>query len=349
MDLPVMPPVEPMLARLVSVLPTGDGLLYEPKWDGFRCIVFRDGDAIELGSRTGKPLTRYFPEVVRSLLACESERFVLDGEIVIAGPHGLDFDALLARIHPADSRVKKLSEETPASFVGFDLLALDQEDLQGAPFKDRRAKLETVLTEGLAGLYLTPQTSEAELAEIWFSRFEGAGLDGVMAKEAELRYRPGDRVMWKVKHERTADCVVAGFRWHKQDGVGSLVLGLYDDSGQLHHVGVCSGFSAQRRRELVEELEPLRTDLQDHPWRHAGSNEASPGPSTSRWNAGKSLEFEPLRIERVCEVAYDHMQTARFRHATAFRRWRPDRDPASCTYQQLEVAVPVELAEIFAH
>lgn len=348
MALPVVPPIKPMLAKLVSEIPQAEGLLYEPKWDGFRSIIFRDDDALELSSRSSRPLTRYFPEVVDALLAAVPKRSVIDGEIVIAGPNGLDFDALLQRIHPAKSRVDRLAAETPASFVAFDLLAEGDEDLRPLGFAERRRRLEALLPHDAPGVRVTPQSNDPKVAADWFSRFEGAGLDGVMAKSPDLPYRAGDRVMWKIKHERTADCVVGGFRWHKQEGVGSLLLGLYDDAGELHHVGVCSGFSALRRRELIDELAPVRlADAGTHPWRHAGQSDDAPGPSASRWNPRKGLDFEPLAPTLVCEVAFDHMQSARFRHATNFRRWRPDRQPESCTYGQLDVVVPVELALLF--
>ncbi len=352
MDLPVNPPVGPMLAKAAKTLPLGEGLIYEPKWDGFRCIVFKDGEELELGSRNERPLTRYFPELVAALAARLPHRCVVDGEIVIAGPAGLDFDALLQRIHPADSRVRKLAEETPASFVAFDLLALGEEDLRQAPFSERRARLEEVLGPAGAPVHVTPATTDPARAADWFERFEGAGLDGVVAKEPGLGYLEDKRVMTKVKHERTADCVVAGFRWHKSGGgrVGSLLLGLYDQTGRLHHVGVTSSFTDRRRLELAEELAPLRAELAGHPWERAGGvaegGQRMPG-AQSRWNAGRDLSFEPLRPELVCEVAYDHLQKDRFRHATTFRRWRPERSPESCRYDQLETAVPAELSEVF--
>ena len=317
-------------------------MLYEPKWDGFRCILFRDGDDVELGSRNEKPLTRYFPDVVEAALAELPERVVIDGEIVIAGDEGLDFEALLQRIHPAESRVRRLAEETPASFVAFDLLALGDDDLRRRPFAERRAALVDALAGARPPVHLTPCTEDRGVANDWFHRFEGAGLDGVVAKRLDLPYREGERVMVKVKHERTADCVVAGFRWHKSGPVvGSLLLGLYDGEGVLHHVGVAAAFTMKRRQELVAELEPYRTERDDS--RFDGR---APG-GHSRWNAGRDLSFEPLRPELVCEVAYDHLEGDRFRHATHFRRWRPDRDPASCTYAQLEAAVPEELARVF--
>ncbi len=346
MDLPLAPPIDPMLAKLVSDLPEADDLRYEPKWDGFRSIVFRSGPEMELSSRNSRPLTRYFPELVDSLAAALPARCVLDGEIVIAGGGGLDFEALLQRIHPAESRIKRLAAETPASFVAFDLLAEGDEDLCGRPFAERRTRLETLLGASGAGdaVRITPQTTDVEVAADWLNRFEGAGLDGVVAKSPDLPYQPGKRVMWKIKHERTADCVVAGFWDHKQGGVGSLVLGLYDHEGVLHHVGVCSGFSAKRRRELVDELAPLELgDGDTHPWREV----AGSGPTASRWKSEAELELHPLRPSLVCEVAYDHRQGDRFRHATAFRRWRPDRDAGSCTFDQLEVVAPIELAEVF--
>jgi ATP-dependent DNA ligase len=349
--LPVRPPVAPMLAKLARELPRGPGLFYEPKWDGFRCIVFRDGDDVELGSRNEKPLTRYFPELVEALRRELPERCVLDGEIVIAGLHGLEFDALSQRIHPAEKRIRLLAESTPASFVAFDLLAEGDRSLLDAPYAQRRRALETALEKVRPPIHLTPVTADPDVAGDWFSRFEGAGLDGVVVKDGALTYQPDKRAMVKVKHQRTADCVVAGFRTHKDGaGVGSLLLGLFDRSGTLHHVGVASGFSVARRRELVTELEPYRKNaLQDHPW--AGWAEAqtagrAPGGG-NRWNAGKDMTWEPLRAEAVCEVSYDHLQQDRFRHATSFVRWRPDRDPASCTYGQLDTPVPMELNEVF--
>jgi ATP-dependent DNA ligase len=338
-----------MLAKLARELPEGDGLFYEPKWDGFRCIVFRDGDDVVLGSRNEKPLTRYFPELVEELGEQLPERCVVDGEIVIAGPAGLEFDALSQRIHPAESRVRLLAETTPASFVAFDLLALEDDDLQPEPYADRRRALERALRRVRVPIHLTPVTTDPETARDWFSRFEGAGLDGVVVKAGDHPYQPGKRVMLKVKHERTADCVVAGFRWHKEGGVvGSLLLGLMDDEGVLHHVGVASGFSAARRSEFVETLAPYRkASSKGHPWLvHEQPDGRIPG-GQSRWNAGKDLSWEPLRPELVAEVGYDHLQGDRFRHATSFVRWRPDRDPASCTYGQLDSPVPTELEEVF--
>lgn len=338
-----------MLAKLAQDLPVADGLYYEPKWDGFRCIVFRDGEDVVLGSRNEKPLTRYFPELVDSLRAQLPKRCVLDGEIVIAGPGGLDFDALSQRIHPAASRVQLLAETTPASFVAFDLLALNDRDLQAEPYAARRGALERALRRAKAPVHLTPVTTSPDTARDWFSRFEGAGLDGVMVKAGDLVYQPGKRVMVKVKHVRTADCVVAGFRWHKEGGVvGSLLLGLFDPEGTLHHVGVASGFSVARRAELVDTLAPYRKKAADgHPWlAHAVVDGRIPG-GQSRWNAGKDLSWEPLRPELVAEVGYDHLQGDRFRHATSLIRWRPDRAPESCTYDQLDTPVPTELEEVF--
>ena len=350
-----MPPVKPMLAKLSRDLPLSEDLVYEPKWDGFRCIVFRDGDEVELGSRNEKPLNRYFPELIGALQANLPARCVLDGEIVISSPDGLDFDALLNRIHPAASRVALLAAQTPASFVAFDILALGDDDLRSQPFAARRRLLEEALAGSGPPVHLTPMTTDPSVAADWFARFEGAGLDGVVAKGVDLAYVEDKRLMLKVKHDRTADCVVAGFRWHKDGGgVGSLLLGLYDDAGTLHHVGVATSFSVARRKELAAELEPFRADALDgHPWQGWAEAEAGgvdgqrqPG-GPSRWNAKKDLSWEPLRIERVAEVGYDALQGDRFRHATKLVRWRPDRDPASCTYAQLEKPVPEVLAEVF--
>ncbi len=367
MTLPFEPPIAPMLALPSSDLPAADGLFYEPKWDGFRCIVFRDGARLELASRNERPLTRYFPELADPLMAMLPECCVLDGEVVIAGPSGLDFDALLQRIHPARSRVSMLAAATPASFVAFDLLAVGSEDLRPATFERRRERLEALLAGAEPPLHLTPSTRDPAVATDWFHRFEGAGLDGVIAKRGELPYVEGERVMIKVKHQRTADCVVAGFRYRAgEESVGSLLLGLYDDEGTLQHVGVTSSFTAGRRRELLGEIAPYRMGPDEpHPWSSwsaptgvpagseshpagaVGARPAGRRPGTpSRWNAKRDLSFEPLRPSIVCEVAYDHLQGDRFRHATAFRRWRPDRDARSCTYRQLEAAVPVELSEV---
>jgi ATP-dependent DNA ligase len=347
--LPVVPPVAPMLAKLTRELPEGEGLYYEPKWDGFRCIVFRDGDDVVLGSRNEKPLTRYFPELVASLKENLPDRCVLDGEIVIVGRNGLDFDVLSQRIHPAESRVELLARTTPASFVAFDLLALDQADLLAEPYATRRSTLEQALKQARPPVHLTPVTTEPDVARDWFSRFEGAGLDGVVVKDGTLPYQPDKRTMMKVKHERTADCVVAGFRWHKTGGVvGSLLLGLFDPAGVLHHVGVASGFSAARREEFVGTLDPYRTGASaGHPWLKEGTPEGRVPGGQSRWTGGKDLSWEPLRPELVAEVTYDHLQVDRFRHATSFARWRPDRDPESCTYAQLDTPVPAELADVF--
>ncbi|MGY0490523.1 ATP-dependent DNA ligase [Streptomyces sp. WG-D5] len=351
MDLPVMPPVKPMLAKSAAAIPAG--MHYEAKWDGFRAIVFRDGPEIELTSRTTKPLTRYFPELVAALAERLPERCVLDGEIVIARDGRLDFDALTERIHPAASRVKTLAERTPASFVAFDVLALGSESTVELPLTDRRALLEQALAGASAPLHLAPATTDQELAETWFEQYEGAGLDGVVAKPLTLRYRPDERVMLKIKHERTADCVVAGYRFHKSGPVvGSLLLGLYDDEGALQHVGVCAAFTMKRRTELVAELEPLRMEsAEGHPWA-AWTEEAAhegrrmPG-ATSRWTGKKDLSWVALRPELVAEVAYEHMENgARFRHTARFRRWRPDRTPESCTYAQLEEPVSFDLADV---
>jgi len=344
-----------MLAKLATDLPDGDVWMYEPKWDGFRAIVFRGGGDVYIQSRDLKPLDRYFPELHDALLAGLPDGCVLDGEIVIATAHGLDFDALQMRLHPAASRVAKLAGETPASFVAFDVLAADGEDLRDAPQRDRRTRLERLLARGMPPIHVTPMTRDRAEAGEWLSRFEGAGLDGVVAKPDMEIYQPGKRAMIKIKHARTADCVVSGFRWHK-DGkgtaVGSLLLGLYDAQGRLHHVGVTSSFTMATRRRLVEELEPLRRDaLAEHPWREwaeaGGESTRMPG-GQSRWSAGKDLSWEPLRIERVCEVKYDHMQGPRFRHAAVFQRWRPDKAPRDCGYDQLEVTTPYELENVFA-
>jgi ATP-dependent DNA ligase len=338
-----------MLAKLTRELPRAEGMFYEPKWDGFRCIVFRDGDDVELGSRNEKPLTRYFPELVEALKRNLPDQCVLDGEIVIAGPNGLDFDSLSQRIHPAESRINLLAETTPASFVAFDILALADRDLCDTPYAERRTVLENTLKKAKAPVHVTPATDDPKVASDWFDQFEGAGLDGVVAKAGNLKYLQDKRAMMKVKHERTADCVVAGFRWHKDGGiVGSLQLGLYDDGGVLHHVGVASGFTKARRAELVDELEPYRTDAtKNHPWLESATETSRRPGGVSRWNAGKDLAWEPLRPELVCEVSYDHLQDDRFRHGTHFQRWRPDREPKSCTYAQLDTPVPTELFRVF--
>jgi ATP-dependent DNA ligase len=350
----ITPPIEPMLAKLATEIPPPGTFLYEPKWDGFRAIVFRGGDDVYIQSRDLRPLDRYFPELHDALIAGLPNGSVVDGEIVIATAHGLDFDALQMRLHPAASRVAKLAKETPSSFVAFDALAADGEDLRELPQVDRRARLERLLAKAKPPVHLTPMTRDRAQAVEWLNRFEGAGLDGVVAKPMELTYQPGKRAMIKIKHERTADCVVAGFRWHKagrNELVGSLLLGLYDEKGQLHHVGVTSSFTMAMRRQLADELEPLRKDaLTDHPWRDwadAGEHGTRMPGGQSRWSAGKDLSWEPLRIERVCEVKYDHMQGDRFRHAAVFLRWRSDKPPRDCRYDQLEVTTPYELEKVF--
>jgi ATP-dependent DNA ligase len=360
MDLPVNPPIEPMLAKPAGSFPTDAGWLFEPKWDGFRALVFRDGDEVLIQSRDLKPLDRYFPELAAPLRRWLPERCVLDGEVVIAGSDGrLDFDALLLRIHPAASRVRMLAEESPASYVAWDILALADEDLRSVAQADRRSRLEGVLGSVEPPVHLTPATLDRATAMDWFDRFEGAGLDGVIAKRLDAAYQPGKRAMLKLKHQRTADCVVAGFRWHK-DGpgtlIGSLLLGLYDAEGVLHHVGVTSSFTMARRAELVAELAPLREGaLENHPWagwaswaeEQAASGQRLPG-ATSRWNRGKDLSWELLRPERVVEVAFDHLQGDRFRHGTTFVRWRPDKQPDDCRYDQLVETPAYELGRIFA-
>ena len=356
MDLAIPPPVPPMLAKRVDALPAGEGWIYEPKWDGFRVLVFRDRDELLLQSRDERPLDRYFPELREPLLAALPDRCVLDGELVIAQRGALAFEALQLRLHPAASRVQRLARELPASIVFFDLLCEAERDLRPRPFRERRAALERRLARVAPPLHVTPATADRGVAEDWFRRFEGAGLDGVVAKGAADPYQPGKRVMWKVKHERDCDCVVAGFRWHKGGAgreVGSLLLGLYDDAGTLHHVGVAASFPAARRRALVAMLAPHREHaLADHPWKDWGGHAAGAGHrmpgAASRWSGGKDLSWEPLRPELVAEVAYDHMQGTRFRHTAHFRRWRPDKPPRACTYEQLEVVPPHELAALFA-
>lgn len=347
-----------MLAKRVSALPDGDSFLFEPKWDGFRSLIFRDDSEVYLQSRDSKPLNRYFPELLSPLLEQLPQHAVLDGEIVIAHDGVLDFDALQMRLHPAASRVKKLSEVIPASIVFFDLLVENADDLSQRPFAERRARLEALGSRLSRPLFVTPATKDRTIANDWFSRFEGAGLDGVMAKPLAGVYEPNKRVMFKVKHERDCDCVVAGFRWHKKgdrDRIGSLLLGLYDDAGQLHHVGVCASFTDKKRQELVEFLAPYREGaLENHPWQEWASHaivgedgeKRMPG-GQSRWSQGKDLSWEPLRAELVVEVAYDHMQNTRFRHTAQFRRFRSDKPPAECTYAQLEVVPPEEIRNIF--
>jgi ATP-dependent DNA ligase len=354
MDLPVQPPVKPMLAKAATKLPVGDGVYYEPKWDGFRCVVFRDGDEVELGSRNERPLTRYFPEVVAAVKANLPERCVVDGEIVVPRGDRLHFEDLLQRIHPAESRINLLAEQTPASFVAFDLLALGDESLLETPFAERRARLESALGGVRAPVYLTGITRDAGTAQRWFDTFEGAGLDGVVAKTADLPYGPDQRLMTKVKHVRTADCVVAGFRWHKSGPiVGSLLLGLYNDAGDLQHIGVAASFPMARRAELVEELEPYRANALDgHPWQDwanaqvMGDGEHRMPGAVSRWNAKKDLSWVPLRPELVVEIKYDQLEGRRLRHTGQFLRWRPDREPLSCTYDQLDVPVRYDLGEV---
>lgn len=340
MDLPVMPPVSPMLAKSVPTIPPG--ALYEPKWDGFRSICFRDGAEVELGSRNERPLTRYFPELVAAATAELPERCVVDGEVVIAGTDGLDFEALQLRLHPAASRVSMLAERTPAVFVAFDLLALGDDDYTGRPFEERRAALVDALRGSGPTFHVTPVTDDLATAQRWFDEFEGAGLDGVIAKPPGITYLPDKRVMFKIKHVRTADCVVAGYRLHKSgaDAVGSLLLGLFTDDGALASVGVIGAFPMAVRRQLFTELQPLITTFDEHPWNWAAHVATQPtlkqSSGGSRWNAGKDLSFVPLRPERVVEVRYDHMEGERFRHTAQFNRWRPDREPRSCTYEQLD-------------
>jgi ATP-dependent DNA ligase len=353
-DFALEPPIEPMLAKLSDEIPTGGGFLFEPKWDGFRAIVFRGRDDVYIQSRDLRPLDRYFPEVHDTCLERLPPGSVVDGEIVIASRKGLDFDALQLRLHPAASRVAKLAKETPAGFVAFDLLAVDGRDLRDVALHDRRVALERMLHDVSPPIYLTPMTRDRDLAVDWLARFEGAGLDGVIAKPADGLYEAGKRAMLKIKHARTADCVVAGFRWHKSgdDKIGSLLLGVYDDRGMLQHIGVTSSFTMAMRKELAVLLEPLRANALDaHPWREWADAQAHatgrmPG-GQSRWSAGKDLSWEPLRVERVCEVKYDHLQGDRFRHAAVFLRWRADKSPQDCRYDQLEVTTPYELEKVF--
>ena len=352
---PTAPPIEPMLAKIAAELPAEGGFLYEPKWDGFRALVFRNGDDVYLQSRDLRPLNRYFPELERALAQTLPRGCVLDGEIVVVGEKGLDFDALQQRLHPAASRVAKLAQSTPASFVAFDLLAAGGRSTMELPQSERRVRLERLLGSIAPPVHLTPVTRDRAVAEDWLQRFEGAGLDGVIAKPESLPYQPGKRAMYKIKHSRTADCVVAGFRWYRdqEEAVGSLLLGLYDDAGVLHHAGVTSAFTMQMRRDLVQELAPLRENaLENHPWRdwdQAGDDSTRMPGAQSRWSAGKNLSWEPLRPERVVEVRYDHLQGDRFRHAAVFVRWRPDKPPADCRYDQLEVTPAFELADMPAN
>jgi ATP-dependent DNA ligase len=356
MDLPVNPTILPMLAKRVTELPSAGEWIFEPKWDGFRALIFRDGKEVLLQSRDEKPLNRYFPELIDPILKQLPKKCVLDGEIVVARHGALDFDALQLRIHPASSRVRMLSEHIPSSIVFFDLLAQGKKDLRREPFAERRRRLESVLADLEPPLHLTPATSDFTTASDWFRRFEGAGLDGVVAKPVAGTYEPNKRLMLKVKHERECDCVVAGFRWHKkgaQTAIGSLLLGLFDDDGDLHHVGVCASFTDQKRLELVEFLKPYRRNaLDSHPWKAWATGEFEgqriPG-AQSRWSHGKDMSWEPLRPELVVEVAYDHMQGNRFRHTAQFRRWRSDKKPADCNFAQLEVVPPHELELIFGH
>ena len=353
------PPILPMLAKRVDELPPDAGWIFEPKWDGFRALIFRDGDEVLIQSRDEKPLNRYFPELIEPIQSALPARCVLDGEIVIVKDAALDFDSLQLRLHPAASRVKLLSGQIPASIVFFDLLCEGARDLRGEPFQGRRKKLESMLASAAPPIHLTPATEDSRVASDWFRRFEGAGLDGVMAKPVDGAYEANKRVMLKVKHERDCDCVVAGFRWYKKSertAVGSLLLGLFDDAGVMQHVGVCASFTAEKRRELVEFLGPYREDaLRNHPWKQwaeyapAGDEAGHRMPGgQSRWSQGKDLSWEPVRPELVVEVAYEHMQGDRFRHMAHFRRWRTDKKPSDCTYAQLEVVPPQELAAIFA-
>ena len=355
MQLPVNPPILPMLAKRVSELPTAGEWIFEPKWDGFRALVFRDGDEVMIQSRDEKPLNRYFPELVEPIKSQLPKRCVLDGELVLARDGGLDFEGLQLRLHPAASRVKLLAETTPASIVFFDLLCKGDRDLRGVAFEKRRREMESMLASAEPPIHITPATRDKDVAADWFQRFEGAGLDGVVAKSVTGTYESNKRTMLKVKHERECDCVVAGFRWHKKgerSAVGSLLLGLFDDAGELHHVGVCASFTDKKREELVDFLKPYRKNALDkHPWKSWATAEFEsarriPG-AQSRWSQGKDLSWEPLRPELVVEVAYDHMQGSRFRHTAQFRRWRTDKKPGDCTYEQLEVVPPQELSEIF--
>ncbi len=356
LQLPFKPPIAPMLAKLSTELPVGDGWIFEPKWDGFRALVFKSGDEVYIQSRDEKPLGRYFPELEVSLRTNLPPRLVLDGEVVIATGDRLDFEALLLRIHPAASRVKMLAEQSPSSYIAWDLLAEGDDDLRDRPQSERRERLERLLAGVKPPVFVTPATRDREVARVWFDKFEGAGLDGVMAKPDTLGYQPGKRAMLKIKHQRTADCVVAGFRWYKggkDQLVGSLLLGLYDKQGVLHHVGIASSFKQSERAKLAEQLRPLTEGARDaHPWKDWAewqdqeTSQRLPG-ATSRWNRGKDLSWEPLRLELVCEVSYDHLQGTRFRHATHFKRWRPDKPVSECRYDQLEETPPFLITEIF--
>jgi ATP-dependent DNA ligase len=351
MDLPINPPVKPMLAKPVAEIPPGQ--IYEPKWDGFRSIIFRDGAEIEIGSRNERPMTRYFPEVVEAVLANFPDRAVIDGEVIVADTerNTLDFEALQQRIHPAASRVKLLATQTPASFVAFDLLAIGDLNVMDRPFAERRAMLEEALKDAKPPIHVTPATDDLETARRWFAEFEGAGLDGLIAKSRDVRYEPDKRVMAKIKHKRTADCVVAGYRLHKtgENRIGSLLLGLYDERDVLVSVGVIGSFPIAVREELFQEMQPLVTTFEGHPWDWAAHMQGERTPrrnEVSRWNNGKDLSFIPLRPERVVEVRYDYMEGPRFRHTAQFERWRPDRDPRSCTFEQLDRPVQFNLAEV---
>jgi ATP-dependent DNA ligase len=351
----IAPPIEPMLAKLTDAIPADGDLLFEPKWDGFRAIIFRSNDDVFIQSRDRRPFDRYFPELHDALIERLPAGCVIDGEIVIMSDRGLDFDTLQLRLHPAASRVEKLARQSPSAFIAFDLLAADGRSMMDEPQTLRREQLEGLLADVAPPVFLTPMTRDREIAERWFEQFEGAGLDGIIAKPAAATYQPGKRAMLKIKHVHTADCVVAGFRWYKdtRDAVGSLLLGLYDEGGTLHHVGVTSSFTMKRRRELAIELAPLRENaLAEHPWREWAGADGTDGQrmpgGQSRWSAGKDLSWEPIRIERVCEVKYDHLQRDRFRHAATFLRWRPDKEPAECRYDQLEVTPAYELGKIFS-
>lgn len=341
-----MPPVKPMLAKSVPEIPAR--MLYEPKFDGFRCIVFRDGDEVELGSRNERPFNRYFPDIVESALNELPPRCVVDGEVVVARDGGLDFEMLQQRIHPAASRVAMLAREYPAAFIAFDLLALGDESLMSTPFAERRRQLHDALGLAQAPIFVTPFTDDLDQANRWFTAFEGAGLDGIVAKPRDIPYLPDKRLMFKIKHQRTADCVVGGFRWHKSGPVvGSLLLGLYDSDGHLHHVGVAAAFPMAERKRLLDDLAPYRpTEGDSHPWEQFHDLEQIPGGMKNRWNAKKDMSWESLKPELVVEVGYDHMEGDRFRHVAQFRRWRTDRTPESCTFDQLDRPTSFNLADI---